>query len=145
MQRPGVGVGVVILNDKNEVLIGKRKGSLAPLYSIPGGHLELGETFEAAAAKEVYEETGLRVRNLKVYAVSNNLDTYKKENKHYVSINLFTRDFEGTPELKEPDKCEGWFWCKLNDIPSPHFDASAFAIECFLKEVFYLTDIKKEN
>jgi 8-oxo-dGTP diphosphatase len=47
--RPKVGVGIIMQNAQNEILIGKRKGSHAPLFSIPGGHLENGETFEEAA------------------------------------------------------------------------------------------------
>ena len=58
---------MVIQNEKGEILIGKRTGSHAPLYSIPGGHLEQGETFEEAAIKEVREETGLIISNPKVF------------------------------------------------------------------------------
>ena len=47
--RPKVGVGVIIVNDAGKILVGKRKGSFAEFYSIPGGHLEMGETFEEAA------------------------------------------------------------------------------------------------
>ena len=61
MERPKVGIGVIIENNENKILIGKRKGSHSPYFSIPGGHLEIGETFEAAAKKEVLEETGLLI------------------------------------------------------------------------------------
>jgi len=53
MDHPKVGVGIIIQNTKKEILIGKRIGSHAPFYSIPGGHLENGETFEEAAIKEI--------------------------------------------------------------------------------------------
>ena len=46
--RSKVGVGVIIQNADGKILIGKRKGSHAPFYSIPGGHLENGESFEEA-------------------------------------------------------------------------------------------------
>ncbi len=138
MDRPKVGVGVIIQNQNNQILIGKRKGGHAPFFSIPGGHLENGETFEEAAIKEVFEETGLTIKNPTVFCVTNNLRTYKNENKHYVSVNLFTNEFEGNLSVKEPDKCESWDWYELSEIPSPQFDASEFAIECFRKEVFYL-------
>ena len=38
---PKVGLGVIIINDKGKVLIGKRVGAHAQKYSIPGGHLDL--------------------------------------------------------------------------------------------------------
>lgn len=140
MDRPQVGIGVIIQNANNEILVGKRKGSHAPFYSIPGGHLEHGETFEAAAIKEVFEETGLQIKNPKVFGVTNNLRTYKSENKHYISVNLFVNEFEGTLEVKEPDKCEAWAWYNLSAIPKPQFDASEFAIECFEQQQFYIKD-----
>lgn len=140
MERPKVGVGVIIVNQEGLVLIGKRKGSHSPAYSIPGGHLEMGETFEEAAIKEVLEETGLRIFSPKVICVTNNLETYKAEGKHYISVTLLTDQFEGTPVVLEPDKCESWQWLDPLAIPKPHFDASAFAIECYLKGAFYIPD-----
>lgn len=138
MERPKVGVGVIIENKEGKVLIGKRKGSHAPYYSIPGGHLEAGESFEKAAIKEVLEETGLEIIAPKVICVTNNLDTYKSEGKHYISVALVADEFKGTPVVLEPDKCEGWQWVDPRAIPKPYFDASAFAIECYLKGEFYI-------
>lgn len=138
MDRPKVGIGIIIQNAEDEILIGKRKGSHAPFYSIPGGHLENGESFEEAAIREIFEETGLKIKNPKVFCVTNNLRTYKSENKHYISITLHTTEFEGKLEIKEPDKCEEWRWCKISEIPEPQFDASEFAIECFSKQQFYI-------
>lgn len=138
MQLPKIGVGIIILNDHNEVLIGKRKGSHSPYYSIPGGHLEYGETFEMAAQREAYEETGLKIDKLKVICITNNLRTYKEEGHHSVSICLLAESYEGTPQLKEPHKCEEWAWHSLTLLPQPHFDASEFGIECYLKNQFYI-------
>lgn len=57
---PRVGVGVFVLNENGHVLVGKRTGSLgAGTLALPGGHLELHETFSDCAAREVLEETGL--------------------------------------------------------------------------------------
>lgn len=138
IKRPKVGIGVIIENDKNEILIGKRTGSHSPFYSIPGGHLELGETFEEAAIKEVLEETGLQIFNPRVINITNNLRTFLNENKHYISINLYTNEFTGTLEIKEKDKCESWGWFSPHELPKPHFDASEFAIESFLRKQFYI-------
>lgn len=136
--RPKVGIGVIIENRDGQILVGKRKGSHAPFYSIPGGHIELGETFEAAAIKEVEEETGLLIKNPQVFSVCNNLRTFAQEQVHSISINLYVNQFEGQVTLREKDKCEGWFWMKPTAIPQPHFDASEFAIECYLKQQFYI-------
>ncbi len=134
---PRVGIGIVIENEKGEILVGKRKGSHSPYYSIPGGSLEIGETFEACIIREAYEETGLQISNPKVINVSNNLKTYEESGIHFVSINMHTKSFEGIPRVMEPDKCEGWFWVDPKDLPQPHFDASEFAVGSFLSKEFY--------
>lgn len=57
---PRVGVGVFVINEKGHILLGKRTGSHgAGTLALPGGHLELHESFFDCAAREVYEETGL--------------------------------------------------------------------------------------
>lgn len=57
---PRVGVAVFVLNEKGHVLIGKRTGSHgAGTLALPGGHLELHESFQECAARETFEETGL--------------------------------------------------------------------------------------
>ena len=140
MQRPNVGIGIIIQNANGEILVGKRKGSHAPFYSIPGGHLEMGETFEEGIKKEVLEETGLTIENPVVIAVTNNLRTFKSAGIHHVSVNMFTDTFEGIPQAMEPEKCEKWIWVNPEKLPQPHFDASEFAVECFLKKQFYITN-----
>jgi len=60
-ERPIVGVGAVIVESGRVVLIRRRYEPLAGQWSLPGGTLELGETLEAGAAREMLEETGLVV------------------------------------------------------------------------------------
>ncbi len=132
-----VGIGVILFRN-GKVLIGKRKNSHAPYYSIPGGHLEEGESFEDAAIREIYEETRIRISNPKVISITNNLRTFELENIHYVSVILYCEVFKGEPELCEPEKCEGWSWEDPNNLPQPHFDASETGIKCFLENKFYI-------
>jgi len=134
---PKVGIGIIIENESGQILVGKRKGSHAPYFSIPGGSLEIGETFEVAAIREVLEETGLQILNPQVLNVTNNLRTFTESGIHFISINLHTKDFSGSPQVMEPLKCEMWFWCDPKDLPKPHFDASEYAVENFLNQTFY--------
>ncbi|MFA6095997.1 MAG: NUDIX domain-containing protein [Candidatus Paceibacterota bacterium] len=135
--RPGVGIGVIIINKDGNVLFGKRKGSHAPFFSIPGGRLEAGETFEDCAIREIKEETGMDISHPEVIAVTNNLKTYRNEGVHYISVVLLAKDFSGEPRIMEPEKCEGWIWADPKNIPMPHFDASERSIECYLNGFFY--------
>jgi 8-oxo-dGTP diphosphatase len=132
-----VGLGVIIVNDDGKILIGKRKGSHAPYYSIPGGNLELGETFEEGAIREIKEETNLDIKNPEVIVVTNNLETYRREGLHYVSIIILVKDFSGELKIMESDKCAGWLWVDPKNLPSPHFEASQMAVACFLEGLFY--------
>jgi len=134
---PKVGIGIIILNKDGKVLVGKRKGSHAQFYSIPGGHLEIGETFEEAAIREAKEETGLNIKFPTVFCVTNNLETYKKEGKHYISVALFVTDFSGILENREQAKCDGWLWVDPKNLPQPHFDASQREVDCYLTGKFY--------
>ena len=117
---PKVGLGVIIVNEDGDILIGKRKGSHAQKYSIPGGHLDLGETFEQGAIREIKEETNLDILNPKVIAVTNNLETYKNEGRHYISVVLVVTKYSGELKNTEPEKCEGWNWINPKDLPQPH-------------------------
>ena len=135
--RPHIGIGVILVNPEGQVLIGKREGSHAPYWSIPGGYLEAGETFEAAAIREVKEETGLDILNPSVLCVANNLQTYKAEGLHVISVCLLAKEFSGNLAVMEPDKCSGWQWCDPANLPEPHFEASRQAISCYLEGKFY--------
>ena len=132
-----VGLGIIIVNHDGKILIGKRKGSHAPYYSIPGGHLELGETFEEGAIRETKEETDLDIIDPKVIAITNNLETYRNEGLHYISIILFVNDFSGVLKNMEVDKCDEWLWADPKKLPMPHFDASQRGVMCYLENKFY--------
>jgi 8-oxo-dGTP diphosphatase len=64
--RPLVGIGVVVLRDDPGAVLLARRGNPpdAGRWSLPGGVQELGETAEAAARRELLEETGLTVGTL---------------------------------------------------------------------------------
>jgi 8-oxo-dGTP diphosphatase len=129
-----VGLGIIILRKDGKVLIGKRSGKFVPEYSIPGGRLEVGEAFEEGACREVKEETGITITNLKIVNVTNNIETYKKTGKHYISVNFVSTDFEGRPRVMEKDKCEKYIWCDPKNVPEPHFEASKKGLEMYFSK-----------
>jgi len=65
--RPAVAVDMVIVSreKKPRVLLIRRKHEpFAGMWAIPGGHVEMEETLEAAARRELFEETGVRASKL---------------------------------------------------------------------------------
>ncbi len=126
--RPKVGVGILVINN-DKLLMGKRKnahgnGTWAP----PGGHLEFGETPEECAQREVLEETGLLIKNIRRLTFTN--DIFFEENKHYITLYYISEYSSGTPHVLEPDKCERWEWFSLSNVPAPLF----LSFENFLKQ-----------
>lgn len=119
MDRPKVGISVFLFNEKNQFLVGKRKGSHGEgTYALPGGHLEGGETFSECAARELYEETNVRVNKEDLFFITLTNNIFEKENKHYVDIALITRKPEKETVINvEPEKCDGWFWVDYRNIP----------------------------
>ncbi|PWA86043.1 NUDIX hydrolase domain-like protein (chloroplast) [Artemisia annua] len=116
-----IGVGVFILND-NKVLFGRRRSLTiaANSYAVPGGHLECGESFEECAAREVKEETGLDINNIELLTTTENVISDALHLRViYMSANL--SDPRQTPQNIEPDKCEGWEWHNLKNLPEPMF------------------------
>ncbi len=62
-----VAAGVVILNAEGELLMQRRADGSG--WGLVGGFMELGETVEEAARREVFEETGLSVGQLELFGV----------------------------------------------------------------------------
>jgi len=60
--RPVVGVGAVVIRDGKILLVKRGVAPSKGLWAIPGGSLELGETLQQAAEREILEETGVTIR-----------------------------------------------------------------------------------
>ena len=127
-QRPKVGIGVMIMKE-GKVLLGKRKGSHGEgEYAWPGGHMEYMESFADCARREVREETGMEIDNIRFLRLLN-LKAYPP--KHYVDL-AFVADWKsGEPQILEPDKTEGWAWYNMDHLPSPLFKTLPTYIEAY--------------
>ena len=121
--RPKVGVGVYIVNDNNEVLLSLRSSAHANgFWCAPGGHMEYGETFLEAGARETKEEVDIDVSEVDVIGVISNV--YPEENKHYVTIHMRAKKYTGEAKIMEPDKFTDMKWFPLTALPENIFPAT---------------------
>ncbi|MDP3792825.1 MAG: NUDIX domain-containing protein [bacterium] len=123
-----VGIGVMIMKNR-KVLLGKRKGSHGEgEYAWPGGHMEYMESFESCAKREVMEETGMEIENIRFLRLLN-LKTYVP--KHYVDIGLIADWKSGDPGVIEKDRVESWNWYDIDKLPKPLFSTIPSYIEAY--------------
>ena len=81
-----MAVGALVFSSKNEILI-VRPNKWRDKFSVPSGHIELGERAEDAIKREVIEETGLDVEPVKLLLVQEAI--YPKDfHKHEHSVSL---------------------------------------------------------
>jgi len=137
--RPHIGVAIIVVRD-GRVLLGKRRNAHgAGTWQFPGGHLEYGESIEACARRELFEETGLSIVNLRMGPFTN--DVFEDENKHYVTLFVVADQTTGEARLKEPDKCECWDWYRWSEMPQPHF----LPIVNLLKQDFSIAEVHHQR
>lgn len=119
MEFPRVGIGVMVLKD-GRILLLKRAGSHGEgTWCPPGGHLEFQEGLEDCARREVREEAGIEIRNVRFAAVTN--DIFREENKHYITIHMLADYGSGSPRVMESGKAIGIGWFEWGNLPKPLF------------------------
>ncbi len=89
---PLVGIGTVLLRPGAVLLVRRSKPPGLGQWSIPGGGQELGETAEAAARRELREETGLEVESLTLVA---NVDSIHRDVDGHIRFHYTILDFAG--------------------------------------------------
>lgn len=119
-ERPKVGLGIYIFNSDNKLLLLKRQGSHgAGTWTAPGGHLEYGQSFLDCARMEAMEESGLRINEIEVLGVTN--DIFESEGKHYITVHCLALSWEGEAKIMEKEKCLDMGWFSLDELPEPLF------------------------
>jgi ADP-ribose pyrophosphatase YjhB (NUDIX family) len=107
---PKLAVDCIILIDGRVLLIHRRNPPHG--WALPGGFVEYGESVEEAVRREMKEETGLDLQNLRQFRVYS--DPTRDQRGHVVSV-VFTARGAGRPEAG--DDADRYRLIDLNDIP----------------------------
>jgi len=109
--RPLVGAGAVVHRGARVLLVKRSNPPNKGKWALPGGLVELGEAVQDAAAREILEETGLRVKVEGLLDVQTDLhrDGESRLEYHYVLVDYLARPVGGRLKLNPESSDAKWF------------------------------------
>ena len=125
-----IGVGVIVLNSKNKVFVGKRKDNPVDKWQMPQGGVNSNETYLNAMKRELYEETS--IKNIKIlkeidewleYELPKNLlgiiwkGKFRGQKQKWFIIRFIGDDNEINVNTDCPEFIE-WKWIEMDSLPS---------------------------
>lgn len=127
MSYPEPAVSAIIFNPDNKILLCKSH-KWSNKYVIPGGHIELGEKMEQALKREILEETGLEIYDIKLISLKDSIyNNSFHEKKHYIFIDYICKTDSYHVVLN--DEAQEYEWVDLEDIDK-------YELGGFLKQLF---------
>jgi putative (di)nucleoside polyphosphate hydrolase len=141
-----IGVGIIVLNNKNQVFVGKRKDNPGHNWQMPQGGIDEGEDFISAMKRELMEETS--IKNIKIlkelehlyqYDLPKNLvgiiwkGKFRGQKQKWFITRFLGKDTEINLKTKHPEFIE-WKWIEPEKLPE--------VIVYFKKEI-YLSLVKE--
>ena len=122
------GVGIVVLNKRNEVFVAKRIDNQKDFWQMPQGGVDKGEDYLTAAYRELEEETSIKnvdlikeLDGLISYELPKNLlgiiwkGKYRGQEQKWFVMKFLGQDSEIDIKTKNPEFCE-WKWIDLENI-----------------------------
>lgn len=121
--RPALTVDMAVFKktqDKYKILLIKRKNDpFAGMWALPGGFVDMDETVEMAATRELFEETNLSNIQLEQFHVFSELD--RDPRGRTVTV-IFIGFLEEPKDVKASDDAEEACWFEINNLPDLAFD-----------------------
>lgn len=132
-----IGSSYLMLVKDNKILLLKRAntGFMDGYYGLPAGHLDGNETAREGGAREVKEEIGIDINppDFKVVHVMHR----KAENDERIDFFMITDKYTGEIKNCELQKCEELKWFPIDNLPANTIPYIRFAIENYLKGIYY--------
>ncbi len=108
----------LVLLRGGQVLLARRAntGYCDGQYSLPAGHVELGESFTAALCREISEEIGIRI-DAKWLVAPHILHRKGEDGSERVDAFFPVNQWDGEVRNQEPEKCDDLSWFPIDDLP----------------------------
>ena len=141
------GVGVIILNNKNQIFVGKRKDNPVDNWQMPQGGVEKGEDFITAMKRELVEETS--IKNIKIlkeieeiyeYELPNNLvgiiwkGKFRGQKQKWFIVKFIGHENEINLNTEHPEFIE-WKWIDIEMLPNVIVDFKKNLYSKLLEEI----------
>ena len=123
------GIGVIVLNEKNEVFVGKRKDNPIDKWQMPQGGVDAGESYISAMKRELFEETGIKnieiikeIKNIYQYELPDNLigiiwkGKFRGQKQKWFITRFLGTDNEININTEHPEFIN-WKWIDPNLLP----------------------------
>jgi 8-oxo-dGTP diphosphatase len=136
VRRPTLVVRNVLVGEDDALLLGRRAD--CELWEFPGGKVD-DEAYADAARREQLEETGMRLLGEPALLGVAEGFSQRKPDRRFVEIFLGWRRWAGYPRRVEPNKCLGWRWFGVKELPAA--DALTVSARAFVAEILPTTDL----
>jgi len=139
---PGVGIGIIILNELKQVLLILRNSEaekalsdmrLEGTWTLPAGKVKYGETLIDAAKRKVLSEVNLNVDDLEVISVNDDINEYA----HFLTVGLFARMSSGTISLGDTEEHVDYGYFDLDNLPDNLCEPSKVILKNYKNKTIY--------
>ncbi len=115
-----VVVGVIIENPKNEILLVKSP-KWGDKWTIPGGHVDPGETILETARREAKEETGLDCQAIGIFSTGENIGSPEFHRlPHFLNFSVYCKSNSSSLKLDGEELIE-YLWVTPENVPKENF------------------------
>ena len=147
------GVGIVVLNKKNEVFVAKRIDNQKNFWQMPQGGVNEGEDYLTAAYRELEEETSINkveliktLNGLIVYELPKNLigiiwkGRYRGQEQKWFVMRFLGKDSDINIKTKNPEFCE-WKWIEIEKLTDHVVDFKLHVYKSIKKSIKEITNL----